>query len=132
MTIRSLTQLYCIGSQTEFLGMENQGSFLIYPLIGYSSQLKGALLEEVVERADDSVMPTQPDCESCLVSCLGDDVSVNQTEKQLRCRAEVAQWKRVQLCRARQREAPVFFKHIHKAGGVFLCNALARKNMKVG
>lgn len=112
--------------------MEEVDSFLLHPLTGFFSQLKGALLEEVGERADDSVMPEQPDCDSCLVSCLRDDVSLEQTEKQLRCQKETTQWKRVQLCRARQREAPIFFKHIHKAGGVFLCNMLARKNMKVG
>ena len=111
--------------------MDKVGPFLSYPLIDDFSQLKGALIEEVVERADEEPIPNKVDCDSCLVSCLEDDVSVNGTAKQLRCREEVTQWKRIQLCRARQREAPMFFKHIHKAGGVFLCNALARKNMKV-
>lgn len=82
-------------------------------------------------RTDEITEEGSLNCDSCLVSCIHDDISMNQTAKQLRCQDEIAQWKRMQLCRARSREAPVFFKHIHKAGGVFMCNVLARKNMEV-
>ena len=37
----------------------------------------------------------------------------------------------MQLCNARTRKVPVFFKHIHKAGGVMFCNKIAKLNVQV-
>lgn len=71
-------------------------------------------------------------CNNCLVSCISDDLGVSETEKHKRCKEIAENWKRKQLCLARNKKMPIFLKHVHKAGGVFFCNKIARPNAKVG
>ena len=69
-------------------------------------------------------------CDSCLVSCLENELEESGPPSE-KCEAEIEKWKQTQLCRARRRKTQVFFRHVHKAGGSWFCNAFARKNMVV-